>query len=575
LETLPNIDINIKYGNSLISRYDLDADIKKALRKSKWTIDAYRVAVMTYRNAQNKVEKRSMEALIKQIKDDFESEVKANDKRLLRLNKLKGELFSLTNQKQLYDQSKAERTIWNKKVEKITREITKLEAELEEIRTNKIYQNAFEWRFEFPEVLDNNGDFIGFDVIIANPPYLNVELINKNVKDYFRANYETFYKRSDIFNLFIDLSISNLTRTGFVTFIVPSIVLNNLSYKPLRVKLLENNWLNKISYTGGHIFEEATVDTVILFMNKQPSKSIELINALDFSNPLKMSVDKSFFRKFDYVISVSGDNISNLIFDKLLNPNNINIEQHFEVFQGIVTGNNPVFIFDDQDKLSTLDIEETLLKPILHGRDFNKWVIKYCERKILYIDPKTDIEFYPKAKKYIEPFKEILSNRRECVNGSIPWYSLQWSRNRDRLDIVPKIIIQNTRNERLKPRIVATLDEVGFYGSQGLNFIVPKTKKYSTHFLLGLINSSLINYLFETKFLNLAIKADYIKQLYFPEPSVKQTATIENIVKDILIVRKGNPEADISLLEKKLDYEVYHLYGLTDEETEIISRSKK
>ena len=75
LETLPNIDINIKCGNSLISRYPLDADIKTALKSSKWTVDNYREAVMTYRNAQSKDEKRGMEQLINKIKNDFETEV--------------------------------------------------------------------------------------------------------------------------------------------------------------------------------------------------------------------------------------------------------------------------------------------------------------------------------------------------------------------------------------------------------------------------------------------------------------------------------------------------------------------
>ena len=110
LETLPNIDINIKTGNSLISRYALDADMKKALKKSKWNIDDYRLAVMTYRNAKNKEVKREMEKLIDRIKNDFESEIAANDKRLLKLNKLKGELFALTNQQQLFDLSKTEKT---------------------------------------------------------------------------------------------------------------------------------------------------------------------------------------------------------------------------------------------------------------------------------------------------------------------------------------------------------------------------------------------------------------------------------------------------------------------------------
>src|SRR5690554_490332 len=92
LQTLPNIDINIKCGNSLISRYDLDADIAKALKKSKWDIEMYRIAVSSYRNATSKEHKREMEKLIATIKHDFESEVAQGDKRLVRLNKLKGEI---------------------------------------------------------------------------------------------------------------------------------------------------------------------------------------------------------------------------------------------------------------------------------------------------------------------------------------------------------------------------------------------------------------------------------------------------------------------------------------------------
>jgi adenine-specific DNA-methyltransferase len=83
LETLPNIDINIKCGNSLVSRFALDADLKQALKKSKWTIDSYRLAVATYRNAANKEEKREMERLIENIKSDFRSEIETPFKKKL------------------------------------------------------------------------------------------------------------------------------------------------------------------------------------------------------------------------------------------------------------------------------------------------------------------------------------------------------------------------------------------------------------------------------------------------------------------------------------------------------------
>jgi hypothetical protein len=570
LETLPNIDINIKCGNSLVSRFAIDADLKQALKKSKWTIDSYRIAVDTYRNAESKEQKREMERLIADIKSDFRSEISLNDPKVKKLRKLSGDLYQMTNQGQLFEMSKKEKADWNKKVQQLTEETKKLEAEIEEIKANKIFENAFEWRFEFPEVLNDDGDFVGFDCVIGNPPYLNVELMDKRDKEYFKNAFTTFYKRSDIFNLFIELATSSLTQNGIINFIIPSIVLNNLSYKPIRERLLKNNWLSRVFYTGGNIFEEATVDTVILFIDKRTVKSIELIDALNFNQPRITIVENDFFEKFDYTISVSGDENSNKVFDKIFKATNINVEQHFEVFQGIVTGNNPVYIFDEPEQWKSVEIESELLKPVLHGRDFNKWIIKNAERKILYLNPKSEIDRYPKAKQYIEPFKEELSKRRECINGAIPWFSLQWARNKDLLDYTPKIIIQNTRNERLKPRIVATVDEVGYYGSQGMNFVVPKTKEYSAYFLIGIINSTLVNYLFATKFLNLAIKADYIKQISFPKPTEKTVNEIETISKEILNLKSNDLQADTKKLEKKLDFAVYHLYQLTEDEIEII-----
>jgi adenine-specific DNA-methyltransferase len=569
LETLPNIDINIKCGNSLVSRFAIDADLKQALKKSKWTIDTYRIAVDTYRNAESKEQKREMERLIADIKSDFRSEIDTPFKKTIRTARGKvDKLATEINTQKQWGEKTNKKLI--KEYEEAVEKLKKLEAEKDDILQNKIFENAFEWRFEFPEVLSDDGDFVGFDVVIGNPPYLNVELMEKRDKEYFKKVFTTFYKRSDIFNLFIELGTFSLTRKGIVNFIIPSIVLNNLSYKPIREHLLKNNFLSRVFYTGGNIFEEATVDTVILFVDKKTVKSIELIDALNFNQPRTTIVENEFFEKFDYTISVSGDENSNKVFDKIFKSTNINVEQHFEVFQGIVTGNNPVYIFDQPEQWKSVEIESELLKPLLHGRDFNKWIIKNAERRILYLTQDIEINNYSKALSYLNNFKGDLENSRSSNEKTTDWWCLHRPRVKDNLDFTPKIIIQNTRNERLKPRIVATVDEVGYYGSQGMNFVVPKTKEYSVYFLIGIINSTLVNYLFATKFLNLAIKADYIKQISFPKPSEITVNEIETISKEILNLKSKDLKADTKNLEKKLDFAVYHLYQLTEEEIEII-----
>ena len=193
LETLPNIDINIKCGNSLVSRFALDANLGQALKKSKWTIDSYRMAVATYRNAHSREEKRQMEQLMASIKSDFRSEIASNDPKVKRLAKIKGELLFLTTQTSLFEQSKKEKKEWTNKVDKHTKEINKLEGEIEEIKANKIYENAFEWRFEFPEVLNDEGDFVGFDVVIGNPPYMIV--FETVLKKYLETSYHEFKRK--------------------------------------------------------------------------------------------------------------------------------------------------------------------------------------------------------------------------------------------------------------------------------------------------------------------------------------------------------------------------------------------
>ena len=371
-------------------------------------------------------------------------------------------------------------------------------------------EKAFSWINEYPEIFNNGG----FDVIIGNPPYVNVELMPVLEKEYYRKTYQTFYKRGDLFSLFLDLSTNLLSNNGRISFIVPSVVLNNLSYKLIRERFLNNQWLEEVCYTGNKVFKDAIVDTVILVINKsEKAKVIKLIDAIDFYNPKHNIVPSDFFKKYDNNISIGKDD-SNSITDKIYSELNIEASEHFHIFQGVVTGNNEAFIFDDLEQALSNGIEKELLFPMCHGRDIDKWYI-YSKRFIAYINPEINIDNYPGAKKWLEKFQTELKERRECKNGVIPWSSLQWPREKVDFLNKPKILIQNTRNERLQPRIIATIDNEGLFGTQGLNFILSKSDIDIYNFL-GLLNSKLINYLFTTKLMNLAIKADYIKKLKFP-----------------------------------------------------------
>jgi adenine-specific DNA-methyltransferase len=568
---LPNLDYKIVVGNSLVPKFEdevieIDWDLKSSVGKADEYVQRIQALLKQIVSKQRKYfnpggDKQKQKQEIRDLKIELLlTQMTLNKYRYAERNKLYSGFTTPTAKERQSD------LVIKMTLAGFDKNITKLKV----LQGNDRPFDHFDWKLDFPDVMNENvAKDVGFDIVIANPPYLNVELIEKEFKKILKSKFETFYKRTDIFGLFFDFSITHiLNNSGNLAFIIPSIFLNNLSYKLIRNKILQNKWLRTVFYTGNKIFSEVTVDTVILLLSKKGVEKINLIDALDFNNPKKNIVPFNFFEKFDNVLSANGDSNSNNIFDKIFTKSNIRLDQHFDVFQGIVTGNNPVFIFDEPKQWQGLKIEEELLHIVLHGRDFNKWIIKNTDRRIIYLGPKSNISKYPKTKGYLLPYKNSLSKRRECKNGAINWYSLQWARDKTQLDMTPKIIIQNTRNERLKPRIVATVDEIGVYGSQGMNFVIPKTNKFSVYFLVGIINSRLIDYLFSTKFLNLAIKADYIKQLSFPEPNTSFISEMEKTVKVILSEKISG--GDISNFEKKLDFMVYKLYQLTYDEVLVV-----
>ena len=439
-------------------------------------------------------------------------------------------------------------------------------------------QEFFLWHTWFNDVLADKKDAKGkpikgtggFDIVIGNPPYINVELIPADDKELYKKYFKCFYKRSDIFALFLENALMNLSNKKAVcTFIIPSVIHTNMSYQPLRDIILNNKWLREVCYTGGKVFNAPTVDTTILVLHKVGVDEIVLKNAVDFSNHTIHSVKANYFKSFQNIISI-GEGDADGIYKKLFNPSFLLLGDHFNMFQGIVTGLNPAYIFENLTDALTKGIDECLLHTFVQGKDIAKFAIKSKEKRILYLCNDIDIEDYRSTKEWIKPFKSKLSERREAKKGTIKWYSLQWPRAKKDLDIQQKILLQRTRNEALKTRIVATIDDQGVYGAEGIYFIIPVTDEISLPYLLGVLNSTLMNYLFATRFLNLAIKTEYVKSLRIPIKNKDLVNSVETLVNQILSAKKSNPQSDTSAEEQEIDQLVYKLYNLTPEEIAIV-----
>jgi hypothetical protein len=284
LETLPNIDINIKCGNSLVSRFAIDTNLSTHGLTHALThglnrgltlthglnrgLTTYRNAVATYRNATDKEQKREMERLIASIKADFRTEIAKNDPKVEKKRKLEGELFTLMNQTAVFELSEKEKKEKAKKTDFIAKEIAKLEAEIEEIKSNRIFENAFEWRFEFPEVLNDEGDFVGFDVVIGNPPYIRQEEI-KDLKFFLQNHYEVYHGSADLYVYFIEKSIQIAANNGIISQISNNKWLIAGYGEPLRKFLLQKRLLEIINFGDQQVFVDATTYPAILSLKKE------------------------------------------------------------------------------------------------------------------------------------------------------------------------------------------------------------------------------------------------------------------------------------------------------------------
>jgi adenine-specific DNA-methyltransferase len=319
LETLPNIDINIKCGNSLVSRFAIDSDISNVLRKKSFTIEQYQIAVASYRNAKSKEEKRELVKLIDSIKENFIVEITRENPKVLKLNKFEYELGTLLAPNIFSEENidlgvRGSKKKANEKIENLKKIVSKLKAEIEEEKNNKIFENAFEWRFEFPEVLDNDGKFVGFDVVIGNPPYIYNRDIEPTQRNFLK---EKFNQADDLYVYFTHESSKLLSLNGRLAFITPNTYFTLSTREKFRQFLLGYNF-QKYTYSG-YCFEDAYVETMILEFSSatlygKENAAVFVPDPQDYRDYESFEAEKHIFK--------------NNIFNRFFIPTKINLSIH-------------------------------------------------------------------------------------------------------------------------------------------------------------------------------------------------------------------------------------------------------
>ena len=393
----------------------------------------------------------------------------------------------------------------------------------------------FDWQIMFSDVFNRSAKQ-GFDIVIGNPPYIAVRngVISEADKNNYKKEYKSATGQFDLYALFIEHGLNILSKGGVLTMITESTFVNNKDFTSLRKLIIHENTLLSIVYLGEEVFESASVDVSISSIKKgQYEKSSQICicaSYCDFAEKRYTRLLQSSFdsKENNYEIKVRSNLWDIELFERMKSMG-VKLGEIAELPRGIEVGSNAP------------NIQTTGAigyYPMLVGKDIKRYTINFANRFILF--DKLNVSVYKELKIYQQP----------------------------------KILIQRIRNLTLKDRIVATYDEEGYTCTNTLRMLYIKEQQleqqYPLKYILALLNSSLINYIFRTLFLNKDIYKYQLEQLPIPTATSTELQQIIALVDKILAAKKANPQADTTEQEQQIDKLVYQLYGLTKPEIQII-----
>ncbi|NHB12711.1 class I SAM-dependent DNA methyltransferase [Helicobacter pylori] len=619
LETLPNIDINIKCANSLISRFNLNDDLKK-IPNIKKKIQEYKDLVAQYKDPNplyplnkqdliNKIQdlKNTFSLTLKDPKTKAELE-KAIEKHIKDYNDFALDDKSLLTGLNYFIPSLFGTPKLSPKEEEEAfasyGRIRALRKKLDDALSGGEYHSAFEWRFEFPEVLDDEGNFLGFDCIIGNPPYIRQEHI-KDLKPLLQKQYQDFYNSSsDIYTYFFALAFNLLKEKGFSAFITSNKYARAKYGAKLRELLLKKTTL--VSYmelNALKVFESATVDTSIIHFIKQPPLKESVFKYYEptendkenLKNTPSLLMKQNALQTESFIFA----NTTLLdLRDKMEKSGTPLKDWGIQIYRGILTGCNEAFIIptekrdeilkncDDAQKdergMSERERTERLIKPILRGKDIKRYRYEWAGEWLINTHngytsfshkiPPIDIEKYPAIKAHLDSHWDKISKRDDQGNTPYHLRNCAYIEEFEKEKIVYGEIVQ-------EPRFY--LDngecELGVFYAEATSFIL--TGEH-LHYLLGMLHSQLVTFAFKTFYAGGGLgesgyryKKAFIERLPIPQITTKNQELAQKITdcaERILKTKEKDPKANTQGLEKEIDALVYRLYNLTDEEIKII-----
>lgn len=580
LQTLPNIDINIKTGNSLLNRYDLEGSISYKLHAIKLSIAEYKQTVAKYKHAHSKEEKRSLEVAIDKIKTTLKKETPDKYSHIFQdLNAVKREL-SLLQERGFFD---AELTVKqlaakDKKKRRLIANIEKLQIEVDEITSNKRYLSAFEWRMEFPEVLDDDGNFIGFDCIIGNPPFIQLQGNGGRLANLYKnCKYTTFARKGDIYCLFYERGWQLLKPNGYLCFITSNKWMRaEYGEKTRFFFATKTNPELLIDFAGIKIFDSATVESNILRFSKSVNKHETICvvankDQKDSITNLDDFVQRQYtmcdFNTFDSWVILSP--IEQSIKRKIEAVGKPLKDWDINIYRGVLTGYNEAFIISTEKRneiLSNCQSEdertrtEELIRPILRGRDIKRYSHDWADLWLINTHngvkgkiPRVKIEDFPAVKAHLDQYWDKLCKRED--KGETP-YNLRNCAYLD--DFSKQQIVWIELSDAPKFTLVENMPS--------LNTVFFMTGKHLLH-ILGLLNSKLITWYFRHCIGTTSGVGTnrWLKYTIEQIPLAPLNIELEKLVSDIC-------EQYDEIKNFKIDSIIYNFYKLNEDELKYIEK---
>ncbi len=522
---LPNLDYKIICGNSLISRYELDTPIDQVFKEfnkgraeeDKVDLDKYKALVNDYMHEANHDKKEEFKQLIEDVKSAFKTYFSSKESK--KLNDKKYELNQYINVGLFeHKQTAAEK----RRNAKLRKEIAKLEQEKKDRVEAKIFKEAVEWRFEFPNLLDKEGNFEGFDIVIGNPPYIK-EYTNKSAFEGFRDS--PYYQgKMDLWYGFACKCIDLLKLNGIECFIAQNNWITSAGASKFRTKVLKETEIKLFTDFWNHkVFKTAGIQTMVyVFEKKSPRENYPLkysvliddIKQSQLSDFLNFETNQTFAKK--YFIDFDSENYVG----KLITFNSPEVEHtlqlildnevHFLNDSEVANGIHPHYDFVAKKMLPKLDNsyrvgdgifglnhyevgslnlndnEISFLKRYYSDtRHFQKYFGKKSNDKfIIYTDSsfkkENSLDAYPNLKSHLDKFQHIITSDNKP-------YGLHRARKED-FFIGEKIAVQR------KCPSVPIFTFLDFDSYLSATFYVIKSNRFNLKYLTALFNSSLVKF---------------------------------------------------------------------------------